>query len=71
MGNLDWDKKSFPQPKKMIADINKQGVKTVLITEPFVLTSSSKWQDAVVKNALAKTNNGSTKRFDFYLAIPV
>ncbi|MDP7592153.1 MAG: glycoside hydrolase family 31 protein [Litorilituus sp.] len=66
MGNLDWDKKSFPQPKKMIADINKQGVKTVLITEPFVLTSSSKWQDAVVKNALAKTNNGSTKRFDFY-----
>lgn len=66
MGNLAWDKDAFPQPKKMIADIKAQGVNTVLITEPFILTSSSKWQDAVDNQALAKAEDGSAKRFDFY-----
>lgn len=66
MGNLGWDKETFPTPTKMIADIKAQGVNTVLITEPFVLTSSTKWSDAVKHNALAKSADGSAKRFDFY-----
>jgi len=66
MGNLAWDKEVFPTPTKMMADIKKQGVNTVLITEPFILTTSSKWQDAVENNALAKAADGSAKRFDFY-----
>ena len=47
MGNLEWDKDNFPNPDKMIADLNAKGIKTVLITEPFILTTSSKWQEAV------------------------
>lgn len=66
MGNLEWDKEAFPQPEKMMADLKEQGVKTVLITEPFVLTNSSKWQSAVDNNALAKAADGKAKRFDFY-----
>lgn len=66
MGNLDWDKQAFPTPVKMIADIKKQGVNTLLITEPFVLTSSKKWHDAEKNQALAKAANGTPKRFDFY-----
>ena len=66
MGNLAWDKETFPTPTKMMADIKTQGVKTVLITEPFILTSSKKWSDAVKHNALAKTADGEAKRFDFY-----
>ncbi|GAA6171655.1 glycoside hydrolase family 31 protein [Colwellia sp. KU-HH00111] len=66
MGNLDWDKATFPTPKSMISDLNKQGVKTVLITEPFVLTSSTKWADATKSQALAKGGDGKPKRFDFY-----
>jgi oligosaccharide 4-alpha-D-glucosyltransferase len=53
MGNLAWDKDSFPEPEKMIADLKQQGVKTVVITEPFVLTTSNKWDEAKAANALA------------------
>lgn len=40
MGNLDWNKQRFPEPEKMIADLKKQNIKTILITEPFVLSES-------------------------------
>ncbi|NQZ28652.1 MAG: DUF5110 domain-containing protein [Colwellia sp.] len=66
MGNLAWDKNAFPEPEKMISDIKKQGVKTILITEPFVLSTSSKWQDAVEQQALATDAHGKAKQFDFY-----
>jgi oligosaccharide 4-alpha-D-glucosyltransferase len=66
MGNLDWDKSAFPTPIKMISDIKAQGVNTLLITEPFVLTSSNKWADAEKHQALAKNTDGKAKRFDFY-----
>lgn len=66
MGNLDWDKEAFPTPKKMMADIKEQGVNTILITEPFVLTTSKKWSDAENNQALAKDADGKPKRFDFY-----
>lgn len=66
MGNLDWDKEAFPTPEKMMKDIKSQGVNTVLITEPFVLTTSKKWADAEQSNALAKDEHGKPKRFDFY-----
>ncbi|WP_057830452.1 glycoside hydrolase family 31 protein [Colwellia sp. TT2012] len=66
MGNLAWDKNAFPEPEKMIADLKAQGVKTILITEPFVLSTSSKWQDAVEQQALAQDEHGNAKQFDFY-----
>ena len=66
MGNLDWDKDNFPNPTKMIADLNEKGVKTVLITEPFVLSTSSKWQEAVDKKILATDMSGNPAKFDFY-----
>jgi oligosaccharide 4-alpha-D-glucosyltransferase len=50
----------------MIADLNAKGVKTVLITEPFVLTTSSKWQEAVEKKILATDKNGNAFTYDFY-----
>jgi len=66
MGNLAWDKNAFPKPEKMISDIKDQGVNTILITEPFVLSTSGKWQDAVEQQALAKDAQGKAKQFDFY-----
>ncbi len=66
MGNLEFDKDSFPNPKKMIADFTKKGVKTVLITEPFVLTTSKKWKEAVAKQVLAKDSLGKPFVYDFY-----
>lgn len=66
MGNLDWEKEKFPNPDKMIADLNAKGVKTVLITEPFVLTTSSKWQEAVDKKILATDQAIKPFTYDFY-----
>jgi alpha-glucosidase (family GH31 glycosyl hydrolase) len=53
MGNLAWDRDSFPHAEAMMADFDKKGVKTVVITEPFVLTTSKRWQDAVRHGVLA------------------
>ena len=66
MGNLDWDKDNFPTPTKMISNLNEKGVKTVLITEPFVLTTSNRWKEAVEKNVLAIEKNGKPGTYDFY-----
>ncbi|MDF1517843.1 MAG: glycoside hydrolase family 31 protein, partial [Lutibacter sp.] len=66
MGNLEFYKDSFPNPKKMISDLTKKGVKTILITEPFVLTTSGKWDEAVEKDILGKTKEGKPYTYDFY-----
>jgi oligosaccharide 4-alpha-D-glucosyltransferase len=44
MGNLDWvNKKKWPNPAGMIADFKKQGVKTILITEPYLVETSKNY----------------------------
>lgn len=66
MGNFEFYKDSFPDPQKMIADLTKKGVKTILITEPFILTTSGKWNEAVEKDILGKTKEGKPYAYDFY-----
>lgn len=66
MGNLQWDKNAFPEPEKMIKTLNDKGVKTILITEPFILSTSSQWDSAVENDALARSIGGGPRRFDFY-----
>ena len=66
MGNLEIDRDSFPKMEEMIKDLNQKGVKTVLITEPFVLTTSSKWKEASEKNILATDSIGEPAKYDFY-----
>ena len=66
MGNLEWDKENFPNPDKMIADLNAKNIKTILITEPFILSTSSKWGEAVAKNILVKDKFGKPATWDFY-----
>jgi len=66
MGNLEFDRDSFPKPKQMIADLKSNGVETILITEPFVLTTSKRWDEAVAKDILAKDSLGNPFTYDFY-----
>ena len=66
MGNLDWDRTAFPQPEQMIKGFTEQGVNTIVITEPFILSSSKQWDSAVQHQALAKDYTGQPRRFDFY-----
>ncbi|MBN4085422.1 DUF5110 domain-containing protein, partial [Flavobacteriaceae bacterium AH-315-B10] len=66
MGNLEFLKDSFPNPKQMIKDFNAKGIKTILVTEPFILSTSKRWEDAVAKDILAKDSLGNPFKFDFY-----
>ncbi|QTD38341.1 DUF4968 domain-containing protein [Polaribacter batillariae] len=66
MGNLEVYKDSFPDIKRMISNFKEKGVKTVLITEPFILTNSNKWNEAVAKDVLAKDSVGNPAKYDFY-----
>ena len=60
IGNLEWDKKRFPQPEKMIADLKKQNIKTILITEPFVLSESFNYKYTQQNKLNAVAKNGDT-----------
>lgn len=66
MGNLEFQKDSFPNPKQMIKDLAAKNVETILITEPFVLTTSKRWDEAVKGNVLAKDSIGNPATYDFY-----
>ncbi len=66
MGNLEWDLDSFPEPGKMISDLKAKGVKTVLITEPFILQQSGKFEEAKQKEILATDSSGAPYIYDFF-----
>lgn len=36
MGRLEWSKKQFPDPQKMLDSLRHQGVQTVLINQPYI-----------------------------------
>jgi len=66
MGNLNWFTDSFPKPDRMIKKFNKKGVKTILVTEPFILTTSDRWQESVDNKILATDGKGHPFTYDFY-----
>lgn len=37
MGRLDWDPEQWPDHKKMLSDLSKRGVNTVIISQPYIL----------------------------------
>lgn len=66
MGNLEVYRDSFPDFEGMISRLRAKGVKTITITEPFVLTTSNRWQEAVEHQVLATDSLGEPYTYDFY-----
>lgn len=66
MGNLEFVTDSFPKPEEMINNLAKDGIKTILVTEPFILTTSNRWEEAVKNDVLAKDSLGNPFTYDFY-----
>ncbi len=66
MGNLEVYKDSFPDFEGMISRLKTKGVKTITITEPFVLTTSNRWKEAVESQVLATDTLGNPFTYDFY-----
>jgi oligosaccharide 4-alpha-D-glucosyltransferase len=56
MGNLAWTNKTkWPNPPQMIAGFKKQNINTILITEPFVLQSSTNYNNSKPFHAVDST----------------
>lgn len=66
MGNFSFEPDNFPAPGRMIADFAAQGVKTILISQPFVLTKSTRWPEALQRQVLATDTSGAPAIYDFY-----
>lgn len=66
LGNFEFFRDSFPNGEQMISDFRSQNVKTVLITEPFVLTTSKNWNEADRFKLLGTDTLGNSYRYDFY-----
>ncbi len=66
MGNLAFDTDSFPAPDQMIKNLTAKDIHTVLITEPFVLTTSDRWKEAVDADILCKDSLGKPYTYNFY-----
>ena len=68
LGNLDWYKKAWPDPAGMIAKFKKEGVKTILITEPYVIDTVHNYKDAASNGVFVTDSLGQTyldKQFYF------
>ena len=59
MGDLDWDRVRFPNPGRMMRDFDSVGVKTVLITEPYITQQSRNYAAASAGSFLARTTTGA------------
>lgn len=66
MGNLRFDEETFPEPARMVNQLERKGVKTVLITEPFVVTTSGRWDEAVKEGVLALDTLGAPAVYNFF-----
>ncbi len=60
MGRLAWYKPQWPHPKQMIAKFRKEGVKTILITEPYILDTLKNFYIADSLHILATDSMGKT-----------
>ncbi len=58
MGDIGWNVSSWPDPEKMVSDFLLQGIKTIVITEPYIVETSMNYNEAVTNGFLAKDSLG-------------
>lgn len=58
MGDISWNTSAFPQPQNMMAEFRAKGVKTVVISEPYITEFSTNYSQAASNGYLAKNQNG-------------
>ncbi|MBO4996018.1 MAG: hypothetical protein J6C78_08680 [Muribaculaceae bacterium] len=61
MGRLEWDSIQWPDHKKMLADLKRQGVNTVIISQPYILRNGKavdNYNELAEKGLLVKDSLG-------------
>jgi len=59
LGKLDWYKKAWPDPDGMINKFRSKGIKTVLITEPYVIDTVANHRIAAEKGVFVTDSLGN------------
>lgn len=59
MGDISWNTSNWPNPVLMMNDFLNQGVKTIVISEPYITQSSINYLDADSYGFLGKGSNGN------------
>ena len=59
MGDISWNLSRFPNPFQMVDDFLETGIKTIVITEPYVIERSINFSDGFGAGFFAKKENGS------------
>ncbi len=58
LGNLDWvNRAAWPDPQGMITNLRSKGIKTILITEPYVLRTTSNYDVSKKFHAVDSAGN--------------
>jgi alpha-glucosidase (family GH31 glycosyl hydrolase) len=57
MGDLNWKSSDWPNPFQMMRDFLEQGIRTIVITEPYLAEFSSNFSEALALGYLAKHEN--------------
>ncbi|MDF2631168.1 MAG: Alpha-glucosidase [Symbiobacteriaceae bacterium] len=66
MGDLCFNKEAFPDPAGMIAALREQGVRLIVIEEPYVARESRLFAEADRLGLFGKRLDGSTYTFPFW-----
>ncbi|MDR1903258.1 MAG: glycoside hydrolase family 31 protein [Treponema sp.] len=65
MGEWNWDHDCWPDPVKMVAELNEMGVKTVVSVWPTVNPKASGFEEMKDRNLLIRTKRGLNLLFPF------
>ncbi len=58
MGDISWKSSAWPNPFGMMADLLSTGIKTIAITEPYIIAPSINFQHAATNGYLATKSSG-------------
>ncbi|MDD8017698.1 MAG: glycoside hydrolase family 31 protein [Bacteroidota bacterium] len=64
MGDVSWNESLWPTHEKMVTDFLSEGIKTILITEPYIIQPSKNFTEADTNGYLAKDSTGKTYLMD-------
>ena len=60
MGDLTWNTSAWPQPFTMMSNFLTQGIKTIVITEPYIVQPSVNFSEASSNGYLAKNSQNES-----------
>jgi oligosaccharide 4-alpha-D-glucosyltransferase len=58
MGDISWNDSTWPDHEQMVSDFLGNGIKTILITEPYLVEPSRNFDEALARGFLASDSTG-------------